>query len=122
LLASILKLDARARDEVLHRARNENLTGPGERGDARSRQDRDSSNLFSDDLALARVNPCANLELQLARAVDDPPRTSDCAGWAIEAAEEPVPSGVDLDASVMRKLTPNSSVMRFQHLAPAPVT
>ena len=96
--------------------------GPRKRGDPCSGHHSDPGNLFSNDLALPRVDTCADLELELASAVDDSLRTGDRAGGTVEAAEETISRRVDLDAPVESELTTNSTMVRLQHLTPSPVS
>jgi hypothetical protein len=54
-LAAVVERDARAADEILHRARDEDLAGVGEPGQPRTDVHRDAHQLATALFALARV-------------------------------------------------------------------
>src|SRR5438128_1393970 len=71
-----LELDSRPRDEVPYGARGQDLSGRRDGGDAGGDVDGDSGDLAVQQLALAGVNPCANLDRQLVDRRDDRLRTA----------------------------------------------
>src|SRR5262249_58605905 len=95
--ATVLELDARARDEVLDRLRDEHLSARREAGHAGADVHRQPGELLPHALALARVDPRADLEPQVWNALDDLAGARDRACRPVEAREEPVAGGVDLD-------------------------
>src|SRR5437016_11105048 len=64
VFASILELEPRAADEILHRARNEHLAGSRHRRDTCADRDRDPRDLAVAHLALAGVESCSDLDLE----------------------------------------------------------
>ena len=96
--AALLEGDARPRDEIPDRARDEHLAGLGLGGDPRTDVYGDATDLLLQKLAFARVQSGPNLEPEFAQTVPD------CAGAvnrtrrAVEGCEEPVPGRFDLPA------------------------
>ncbi len=90
-------------------------------GDAGAGVDGDAGDLAVDEFALSGVQAGANVEAEFADGVCDGAGAADCAGWPIEACEEPVTRRVDLDASVAQQLSAHEFVMPLQQLSPAPV-
>src|SRR5918912_3540752 len=121
VLAALLEGDPRAGDEVAHRARDEDLTRPGQRRDPRAGVDGDPAHLPVRELALAGVEPCAELEPEAAHAVADRARGADRACGPVEGGEEAVAGGVDLAPAVARELAADGGLVRLEQLAPAPV-
>src|SRR2546423_14547095 len=121
VLAALLEGDPGAGDEVAHRARDEHLARPGERRDARAGVDGDSAHLPVRELALARVQPGAELEPEAAHAVADRPRGADRARRPVEGGEEAVAGGVDLAAAEAHELCADGGLVRPSELAAAPV-
>ena len=72
---SILEADPRSGDEVLDGARDEDLTGLGEGGDAGRDMDRHAPELAGDALGLAGWEPRSHLQPQAADSVPDGGRT-----------------------------------------------
>ena len=90
MVASFDEFDAGAGDEISHRARDEHLAGLSNRADPRAGRNGDTCDLFSDDLALPRVDASANGEVELVGTVDDSSSAADCTGRTVEATEESV--------------------------------
>ena len=68
------------------------------------------------------MDTCTDIQLQLASAVDDFLRAGDRPGWTVEAAEESIARRVDLNSSVERELTANSTMVLLQQVTPLPVS
>src|SRR5512133_2151678 len=77
LPAAILEVDSGPADEVLHGARDEHLAGLGERCHTRADVHRDAADLAVHELALARVQARADLQVDRANAVADRARAAD---------------------------------------------
>src|SRR2546423_1061407 len=119
VLAALLEGDPGAGDEVAHRARDEHLARPGERRDARAGVDGDPAHLPVRELALARVQPGAELESEAAHTVADRAGGADRARRPVEGGEEAVAGRVHLAAAVAAKLGANRGLVRLEQLAPA---
>jgi hypothetical protein len=121
VLATVLERQPGARDEVLDGARHEHLPGLRVPGDARADVDREPGELLPDALALSRVDPGPDREAERPDPLADRPSARDRAGGAVEAREEAVPGGVELDAAVARELAPDELVVPLQQLPPRAV-
>ena len=98
--AAVVEVDAGAGDEILDGARDEHLARPGLRGDARADVDGDAGDLVVAELALARVQPGADVEAELAhRVARSRARSGSRARRAVEGREEAVAGRVDLAAA-----------------------
>src|SRR5919201_3168968 len=90
VLAAVLEVDPRAGDEVLDGARDEHLAGLGKRRHARADVHGDAADLAVDELALTRVQPCADVQVERADAVADRARAADRPRRSVERREEAV--------------------------------
>ena len=115
------KDDPGAGDEVLHRARHDHLARAGQRRHARAGVDGDARDLAVHALAFAGVQPGAHLDAELAHRLDDRARAGDRPRGAVEAREEAVARGVDLDAAEAREPLTDEGVVPLEELAPRPV-
>src|SRR2546427_6518210 len=96
LEAAVLELEAGARDEVFHGARDEDLAGLGVCRYAGAGVDGDAHHLAVDELALAGVQAGAYFESELAHGLADRAGTADCAAGSVERGQKAVADGVDL--------------------------
>src|SRR5262245_32053327 len=80
--------------------------------------DGDPSDLAVDELALARVQPGAYVDAELAHTVDDRLGATDGACRAVERGEEPVAGGVHLAAASACELPTDNRVVALEQLAP----
>jgi hypothetical protein len=83
-------------DQVLDGARNDNFIGLRLRRDTRPDMHGNAAHLPGHDLALAGVQPCADMQPQLPYPATDRLRAPDGARGSVEGREEAVPGGVDL--------------------------
>src|SRR5262249_7758392 len=97
--AAIAEPQARACDEVLHGAGYQDLVRRGERRDARADVHRDSDDALARELALAGVQPRAQLEAHRAHALAHGDGAADGARRTVEGREEAVTGAVDLAAA-----------------------
>src|SRR5262245_42486742 len=102
--AAVVELQPRAGHQVLDGLRDEHLPGGRLGRHPRPDRDRDAGDLLVDDLALAGVEPGAELEPQLGHRVPDRARAADRTRRPVEAGEEPVARRVQLDAAVAGQL------------------
>src|SRR5919198_3481431 len=119
--AALLERDSRARDEVLHRAGDEDLSRPRFGRHARPDVDCDPAGLVAVELALARMDPGAHLEAELADGTPHRAGTADRARGAVEAREDAVARGVDLLSSEACDLASDDDVVTLEEVAPREV-
>jgi len=74
---AVAESDAGSGDEILHRARNENLVRAGERSDTGAYVDGYATYIVSHDLHLACVKPGTDTQAEATDAVEDRVRTMD---------------------------------------------
>jgi len=121
VLAAILELNSRTGDKVLDRGRHEHLSGLGEGRDARAYVDSDAPRLAVDQLALAAVQPRADLQVEVADGLSDREGTADRPCRAVEGGEEAVASGVHFLTAETTELRADGLVMLLQYSAPGAV-
>src|SRR5919106_2682415 len=119
--AAGLEDDPRACDEVLHGAGHEDLAGARVCRDARADDHGQARRLPIDELALAGMDPGAQLQAQRLRLQDDRPRARDRPGGAVEPREDPVARAVHLGTSVALDLATGALQLPGESLAPPPV-
>ena len=85
--APLLEAETRAGNEVLDGAGHEDLACSGERGDAGADVHGDAADLVSDDLALARMQPRADLDAEGTDAFADRLGAADGPGRTVERGE-----------------------------------
>src|SRR6266511_3454042 len=119
--AAIAEPNAGPRDEVLDRARDEHFTRRRFGRHSRSDMHGDPSDLAVHDLALARVEPSANLQPEVSHGVTDRACAPDRARRPVEAGEEAISCRVDLAARKPDQLPPNALVVLLEELPPPPV-
>src|SRR6185503_1857614 len=91
--------DARARDQVCHRAGDQDLVRGRERRDARADVDRDAPQISVRDLDLAGVDPGPDLHPDSTDRLDRRDRATDRPGRSVEGREEPVAGRVHLPSA-----------------------
>src|SRR5262245_9269923 len=119
--AALVELDSRTGHEVLDRGGDEHFTRLGERGDPRSRRDRDPAELAVDALELAGVEAGPHLEPERADRVANRGRALDRAPGPVEGREEAVARRVQLLAAEAHELAAHERVVARQQLAPRSV-
>ena len=95
VLPSIAKLDARSRDEVADRSRNQHLGWLCKGADLGADLNRDAFQLPADRLALARVDSRPDLVPEAPELSGDCARAADRTAGPIECGQEPLPGGLD---------------------------
>ena len=95
--------------------------GSGVFRDACSGVDGDAGDLAVDELALARVEPRADVEAEVAHSLDDRLGAADGACRPVEGRQEAVAHGVHLLAARPRELRPDERVVLLEQLTPGPV-
>ena len=90
MLAAVDEIELGADHEVLHRARDQDLVGVGERAHPGADVDGHAANVVAAELALARVQAGPHLKAQRADAVPDRAGALDPAGGPVEGGEEAV--------------------------------
>ena len=108
-------------DEVANGLRDEDLARPGLRGDPGTDRDSDSRDLSVEQLALARMDPGADLEAELLDVVTDRDRAPDGSCRPVEACEEPVARGVELAAVEPRQSRAHTAVMLADEAGPGTI-
>src|SRR5918911_699338 len=116
VLAALLEGDPGAGDEVAHRARDEDLTRPGQRRHPRAGVDGDPAHLPVRELALAGVEPRPELEPESPDRLLDRVSRPDRACRPVKGGEEAVAGGVDLATAVARELAADGGLVRLEEL------
>jgi hypothetical protein len=111
--------DARTGDQVLHRARDEQLAGAGARGDARADVHRDAAELVADDLTLAGVHSGPDRDPELMERVDELLGATNRPTGPVEAREEAVACRVDLDTPKVVELRADDRMVAIEEVVPA---
>src|SRR5205823_2439191 len=83
---------------------------------------RDPCHLPVNDLALARMQPGSQFDLESAHLIHDCARASDRPSGPVEACEEAISYGIHLPAAEAHKLTPYQCMMLLEQLAPRAIT
>jgi hypothetical protein len=112
---------AGAGHQVVHRSRDEDLTGTGEALDARGEMDGDSGHVGAGDLAFAGVESGPDLQFEAPHAVADDPGALYRPAWRFEGGQEAVAGGLDLPALPDFELSSDQGVMALEDLPPAGV-
>ena len=81
----------------------------------------DAAHFAVQQLALARVQPCAHLEAEVAHPFGDRAGAAYGPGRSVEAGEEPVARRVELASAEAHELTPDQGVVFLEQLAPAAI-
>jgi hypothetical protein len=119
--AAIVELDLGARDEILDGLGDQDLARGGETGHAGTDVNGQPGELVPDALAFTSMDAGADLQAELRHAPDDLARARDRSRGPVEAREEPVSGGVDLDPPVALELAAHERVMPLKELAPPAV-
>jgi hypothetical protein len=117
--APVDKGDSRSGNEILDRARYQDLARVRPPGDAGADMDRDAAALGAHRFALAGVHAGTDLEAEGATAAADRLGTADGAGRPVEGREKAVARGVDLAAAEALELAPGDAVEAVEQLVPA---
>jgi len=80
--------------------------------------DRDTAELFTDELALPGVKAASDLETEFAHRLSDCASAQNCSGGPVECGEDPVAGVVDLLAAEAVELPANERVMTPQNVRP----
>src|SRR3954462_3036040 len=122
LQAAAVEVEARADDGAGDRPRDEDLPRSRQAGAPRGDVHRHAADVRPDQLALARVQPRADLEAEAVDAVDDRLGAPQRLGRrAVEGDEERVADRLDLMAAEAVDLAADAGVVRAQQVAPARV-
>src|SRR5215207_1581679 len=119
--AAVLEDDPRARDEVAHRARDEDLVGRGESGDAGPDAERDPGEVLAVALDLPGVEPRAHGEAEAPQPAADRRGAADPAARALEGRQEAVAGRVDLVAAEALELVAHEAMVGVEQVPPAAV-
>ena len=122
VLAAVGELDARTGDQVFDGARDQYFATSCHCGDACADMHGYSRDIVSDDLALARVEPCAHLDPERQDGALNRTCAANRAGRAVERGEEAIACRVDLPSAEAREFFPYGAVVCFQQVAPPPIS
>src|SRR5207237_8960638 len=113
-----LELEVRPGHQVPHGAGHEDLARAG-LGHHPSRDvDGDPTDLGTDDLDLAHVDPRSDLDAEALDVADDLLGAPDGLGRLVERGEEPVAGGVDLPPAVLLETATDERVVGVDDLVP----
>src|SRR3989441_2616889 len=116
-----LERDSRARNEVAHRARHEDLAAGGPVGHPGADVYGEAADGVATHLTLARVQPGADLEAERPAGLADGIGAADGARWTVEGCQQAVAGGLDLAAAEAVDLRPGGPMERVHERAPAGV-
>ena len=117
-----LELQPGARHQVTDGAGDDDLARARLSRNARADVHGEPGELAVRDLALARVDACADLEPQRLNGLDRGSSATDRAGRSVEARKEADARGVELAPAEALELPPDRRVVAFEQRAPAPVS
>jgi hypothetical protein len=100
VLATVLELDARARDEVLDSARDQHFSRTGECSHPRTNVDRDSTNVIASGLHFACVKANADIHSDPSGTITDCKAALYCSTRSVECGKETVAHRFDESATV----------------------
>src|SRR5437773_46101 len=118
---AIGKSNPRARDQVFHRARHEDLAGFGFPGHSGADVDGDAPHVVTHQLALARVQACPKLDPQRSDFLVDGGGAADRPRRSVEGRDETISARIDLPPAVPAQLPPNDSVVRLEQGTPGTI-
>ena len=121
LAPAVLEADVRADDKVAHGPGHEHLGGLGQVGDAGADVDRDAGEVIAGELALAGVQPGADVELERAGGVHGGERAADRARRPVERGEHAVAGAADRATAVDGDLIVHQPVVVLHQVVPAAV-
>src|SRR3989442_2780118 len=121
-MGSVLaKVETGACDEILHRARHQDLARPRLCHDARACMDGHAGELVIHALALARVAPGADFDTEAPHGITDALGATYGPGRPVECCEEAVAGTVDLTPTVAIDLLADDWVVTPEEIAPGAV-
>jgi hypothetical protein len=85
----ILETDAGARHQILHGRGDDHLIGAGERGQAGGDGDGDAAHVVAEQLDLAGVQACPDMQAQRRDITLNRPDAADGTGRAVEGGQQP---------------------------------
>ena len=100
VLPSIMELDSRADNEVLHRIGDEDLPGLCQPSNTCADVNGDPGQIIVADLTFAAVEPATDLDPHPMRLFGDGSRTAHGPARPIEGGQKPVTEGLDLAAAI----------------------
>src|SRR6266496_2083359 len=121
VLADVLERQSAPGDEVLDRLGHQDFGGAGQTAHAGSDVDGDASDLAVNDIALAGVDPGADLDSKWPYRIDNCPGAADRPRWPIERSEEPITRGVHFLPPVAGQESTHHGVVSLDQVTPAPV-
>src|ERR1700676_74779 len=119
MAAAVFEVDARAHDEILDGARDDDLSRLGKRGNASADVDGDAAHVLADQLALTGVYSGAQNETEPIHVVDGCACAPDGSGRSIERCEETVAGLLYLASAKALKRGSHCGVVRLEQLSPA---
>jgi hypothetical protein len=108
-------------NEILDRARDENLTRVGPSGDPRTDVHGDAGDPVVSELDLAGVEPRPDLEIQRSHRRNNRLSAADGPSRAVERCEEAIAGRIHLTAVEPLQLAPDSRVMLLDEVPPATI-
>src|SRR5206468_10375423 len=117
-----LERDSRARDEVAHRARHEDLAAGGVVSHTSADVYGEAADVVATHLTLARVQPGAHVEAERPADLTDGVGAADGARRTVEGRQQAVAGGLGLAAAEAVDLRPGGPIERVQERPPAGVT
>lgn len=121
VFATIVELDARANDEVLHCGRNDDLSSTSDGPDACRNMYSQPTKIITAYFAFPSVESCTQLHTELRRGGDDGAGATNCSTWAIKGGDKAVSSRLDLLATESLKLISHSLIMSSEDAPPSSV-
>src|SRR5439155_23692783 len=119
--ATVLEVESGPGHKITDRTRREHLPGPGLILHPRADHGGDAAELPGDPLALAGVEPRADLDPQRTDRVASGEAAAHGARRAVEGCVEPVTSRVPLGTAVPLKVRANGDVVSLDDVAPTPI-
>jgi hypothetical protein len=116
--APVLKIDPRARDEILHRSGDQHTARLGICHDPRAGVNRDAADIVAHQFTFAGVHSRAHFNPKLPDLQCDGEGATDCSCRAVERREKTVAGGIGFLAAKARKFLSHSRVVRIQKITP----
>lgn len=121
MAAAVTEAQPGARYQVLHGTGHQDLARTRERGDSGADVNGNAAHLIPHDLALAGMEPGADVDPERPDVVGDRAGAADTARRTVEGRQEAVTGRVDFTAPEPLEITPDNGVMAVQQVAPAAV-
>src|SRR5712691_1020689 len=118
---AVAEAQARASDEVAHRARHQRLAGFGHRGDARGDMHGNAADIVAFQLDLAGVESAAHADPKRLHHFGYRRGAAHGAGGAVEGGEKPVAEVFHFMPAKPRELLAHGFVMSIEQRAPLAV-